>query len=89
MVCPPKKNLVVVERWLLVNTRLYLCYNNNNKKSLTKLLDLWAGAALSLSSATEHAGVASVQFSLFSLNILTNASLQTLIDVYRKMLVQN
>ena len=33
------------------------------KKSLTKLLDLWAGAALSLSSATEHAGVASVQFS--------------------------
>ena len=63
MVCPPKKNLVVVERWLLVNTRLYLMLQQQQQKRLTKLLDLWAGAALSLSSATEHAGVASVQFS--------------------------
>ena len=60
MACPPKKILAVVERWLLVDTRLYLMM-----KQKKKLLDLCAGAALSVSSAIEHVGVASVQFSSF------------------------
>ena len=43
------------------NTRLYLMIKH--KKRLTKLLDSCAGTVLSVSSATEHVGVTSVQFS--------------------------
>ena len=45
MACLPKKlEVAVVERWLLVEVRLYLTMQH--KKRLTKLLDLCAGAAL-------------------------------------------
>ena len=57
MPCPPKK-VAAAERWPLVEVRLYLTMQQ--KKRLSKLLDLCAGAVLPVSPATENERVACV-----------------------------